>query len=109
MRKKKWARPELDNCKYFLQDPNINRGKWREYIGNDNPIYIELGCGKGNFISKIACKNRNINFIAIDIKDDMLGYARRKIEETYDGKNIYNITLLAYDIERIRRYIQRKR
>lgn len=105
MRKKKWARPELNECKYFLPKPTVNMDKWKKYFGNDKPIYLELGCGKGTFISQLACKNKDINFIAIDIKDDMLGYARRKIEEAYDGKDIENIALLAYDIERIRRNI----
>ncbi len=105
MRKKKWARPELDSCEYFIKEPMINKGKWIEFFKNSAPIYLELGCGKGNFISKLACKNRDINFIAIDIKDDMLGYARRKIEEEYEGNGIDNVALLAYDIERIRRYI----
>ena len=108
MRKKKWARPELDNCKYFLQEPIINKDNWREFFNNDKPIYLELGCGKGSFISQIAYKNRDKNFIAIDIKDDMLGYARRKIEEIYGKNCIDNVVLLAYDIERIRRCNWRK-
>ena len=103
MRKKKWARPELDNCIYFMQEPTANIGKWKEYFNNNHPIYLELGCGKGSFISQIANNNKDINFIAIDLKDDMLGYARRKIEEAYAGKDINNIVLIAYDIERIRR------
>ena len=103
MRKKKWARPEVDDCPYFLQEPTINKDKWKDYFSNNNPIYLELGCGKGSFISQIASKNRDINFIAIDLKDDMLGYARRKIEEAYKHNNIDNVVLLAYDIERIRR------
>ena len=108
MRKKKWARPELENCEYFVKEPTINKGKWKDYFKNVNPINIELGCGKGYFISQIASINKNINYIAIDIKDDMLGYARRKIEDAYNGKNIDNVVLLAYDIERIRRCIFRR-
>ena len=101
MRKKPWARPELEKCDYFLKEPTINRGKWKDAFSNDAPIHLELGCGKGNFISQIAFRNQNINYIAIDLKDDMLGYARRKTEESFNGKPIRNLILLAYDIERI--------
>ncbi len=101
MRKKKWARPELENCSYFIKEPKSNKGKWNDFFKNHAPLYLELGCGKGNFISKAAYKNQNINYIAIDLKDDMLGYARRKIQEEYRNKPIENIAILAYDIERI--------
>ena len=101
MRKKAWARPELNKCLYFIKDPTSNKGKWKEYFANNNPINLELGCGKGSFISQIANKNRDVNFIAVDIKDDMLGYARRKIEVEYGDNIVKNVALLAYDIERI--------
>ena len=101
MRKKRWARPELEECKYFLKDPTSNKGKWKEAFTNNAPIHLELGCGKGNFISRISIKNPNINYIAIDLKDDMLGYARRKIEQAYSGEQVNNVWLVAYDIERI--------
>lgn len=101
MRKKPWARPELDACPFFIKEPTSNKGKWKEYFDNDKPIYLELGCGKGTFIAKTANRNKNINYIAVDIKDDMLGYARRKIEAEFNGKEVENIALLPYDIERI--------
>ena len=105
IRKKKWARPELEECIYILKEPTQNIGKWSKYFKSENPIYLDLGCGRGSFISKLASQNKDINFVAIDIKDDMLGYARRNIEEEYSGKEVNNVCLLAYDIERIRRYI----
>lgn len=101
MRKKPWARPELEVCDFFIKEPAANKGRWNEYFKNKAPIYLELGCGKGSFIAQIAHKNKNINFIAIDLKDDMLGYARRKVEAEYGKEKIENIALLAYDIERI--------
>ena len=72
IRRKKWARPELENCPFFLKNPTDNCGKWNKAFIRNNPIHIELGCGKGNFISKLACKNKDINYIAIDLKSDML-------------------------------------
>lgn len=101
MRKKPWARPELDACNYFIKEPKSMKGKWKTYFTNQAPIYLELGCGKGSFIAQIASNNRNINFIAVDIKDDMLGYARRKLEMAYNGEKVENVALMPYDIERI--------
>lgn len=101
MRKKPWARPELEECPFFIQQPILQKGKWNQYFKKKAPIYLELGCGKGGFLSQIASKNRDINFIAVDIKDEMLAYARRKLVEAYEGEKIENVALLPYDIERI--------
>ena len=40
--------------KYFINNPSEYKGKWNKLFGNDNPIYIEIGMGKGNFIIKNA-------------------------------------------------------
>lgn len=101
MRKKPWARPELEACQFFIQQPASQKGKWRQYFVKEAPIFLELGCGKGGFLAQIASKNRDINFIAVDIKDEMLGYARRKLETAYNGEKIENVALMPYDIERI--------
>ena len=79
MRRKPWARPELAQCKYFIDNPKDVKGKWKELFENDNPIHLELGTGKGVFIADLAVKHPEINYIAIDIKSDVLGYARRNI------------------------------
>mgnify|MGYP003306068392 CR=1 FL=1 len=47
---------------------------------------MELGCGKGNFISQLAVQNPSTNYIAIDLVDAMLGLAKRKVEEKYNEK-----------------------
>ena len=79
------------------------KGKWRELFGNDKPLYLELGCGKGGFISQIAAKNQDTNFIAIDMVDAMLGLAKRNIESVYGERNleVNNVYLTRFDIERI--------
>lgn len=45
-----------------------HQGKWNEFFGNDNPIVLELGCGKGEYTVALARKNPNVNYIGIDIK-----------------------------------------
>ena len=103
IRYKKWARPELEASSFYIDNPEEMKGKWKEYFKNDNPIHLELGCGKGQFISELASENLNINYIAIDLIDAMLGLAKRNVEAKYKEKNIEpkNIVLTRFDIERI--------
>ncbi len=101
IRRKKWARPELEKCEYYLENPIQNKGKWKEQFKKEQPIHLELGCGKGDFISKLASKNENINYIAMDIKCDMLGYVRRKAEIEYGNKEVENLLIVAQNIEQI--------
>ena len=104
IRYKKWARPELEASKFYIDNPESIKGKWIEqYKNKENPIHLELGCGKGQFISKLAVINQNVNYIAIDLVDAMLGLAKRNIEEEYKQNNIEpeNVLITRFDIERI--------
>ena len=103
IRYKKWARPELEASPFYIDNPEEMKGKWKEYFGNNHPIHLELGCGKGQFISELASENLDINYIAIDLVDAMLGLAKRNVEAKYKEKNIEpkNIVLTRFDIERI--------
>lgn len=104
IRYKKWARPELEASKFYIDNPEELRGKWKNFFKNsENPIHLELGCGKGQFISKLASNTKQINYIAIDLVDAMLGLAKRNIEQEYKEKNIEptNIVITRFDIERI--------
>lgn len=100
LRKKPWARPELEACNFFIINPRENKGKWRESFNNDNPIYLELGCGKGTFIAVHGSENKDINYIAIDIKDEVLVLAKRNIEKAYKEKDqeVNNLKLMAQEI-----------
>lgn len=104
IRYKKWARPELEASKFYEDEPEKWKGKWKEHFKNPNqPFMLELGCGKGQFISKLALQNQNINYLAIDLVDAMLGLAKRNIEEEYKKaeKEPDNVMLTRFDIERI--------
>ena len=76
MRKKPWARPELEACEFFIQKPSEYKGRWKEFFKNDNPIYMELGCGKGTFMAVHGSQNPDINYITVDIKDEVLVLAK---------------------------------
>ena len=104
IRYKKWARPELEASKFYEDEPEKWKGKWKEHFKNpDLPFMIELGCGKGQFISKLALENQNVNYLAIDLIDAMLGLAKRNIEQSYKEENIEpeNVLITRFDIERI--------
>ena len=104
IRYKKWARPELEECKFYIDNPEEVKGKWKSLFKNpDLPLNLELGCGKGQFISHLASENLNQNYIAIDLVDAMLGLAKRNVEQIYKEKNIEpnNIILTRFDIDRI--------
>lgn len=103
IRFKAWARPELEASKFYIDNPEDYKGKWSELFGNDKPLQLELGCGKGSFISQKAIRHLDTNFIAIDLVDAMLGLAKRKVEESYaeHDLNVDNVYLTRYDIERI--------
>lgn len=110
IRFKPWARGELEASKFYIDNPEDYKEKWRELFANDKPLHIELGCGKGGFISQIAVYNPDINYIAIDLVDAMLGLAKRKVEEEYKMANreIDNIYLTRYDIERINNILSKE-
>lgn len=88
IRCKPWAKPELEACGFCVNEPDENKGKWNEVFEHRQPIYLELGCGKGGFISQLAPQRPDINFIALDIKNEMLVLAKRKIEQAYSEKNM---------------------
>ena len=53
-RRKPWSEAEMANNKALVTNPTENKGKWNEVFGNDNPIYVEIGCGKGGFLSEMS-------------------------------------------------------
>ena len=80
VRKRKGAEEHLANHpQYVILEPEAAKGKWHELFGNDNPIHIEVGSGKGAFITGMAQQNPDINYIGIDIQLSVLSYALDKV------------------------------
>jgi tRNA (guanine-N7-)-methyltransferase len=103
IRKKKWAEPELAACRYYTNEPEQYRGRWKEFFGNDKPIELEIGCGKCTFSAEKAIQNPDTNFIALDIKSDMLGVGRRNVERIFSesDRSPDNIALVRCNVEQI--------
>ena len=104
IRFKPWARPELEASSFYRDNPEELKNQWiNEFKNHNNPIHLELGCGKGQFISQLSVQNPDINYIAIDLVDAMLGLAKRNVEQVYreQKKEVDNLILTRFDIERI--------
>lgn len=103
IRCKPWARPELEASPFFIAEPAAHRGHWDEVFGNGKPIYLELGCGKGGFASQAVLHWTDVNFIAVDIKNEMLVLAKRKIEQALEGaeRSHEQVRVMIYNISNI--------
>lgn len=102
IRRKKWAREELDNFEFYIDKPDVFKNTWRsKFKDNNKPLYVELGCGKGTFISKLASTNKDINYIAVDMIEAMLGLTKRNIELEYGYNPIDNLYLIRANVELI--------
>ena len=101
-RKVKNLDERIDATKGFLvEEATSYKGRWRELFGNDGRLYLELGCGKGGFIAQKAFMHPEKNFIAFDIKSEVLAIAKRNIEAVYGTTHCPNVKITAFDIERI--------
>ena len=89
----------LNNSNYFISNPFQYRGKWDKLFKNSNPIYIEIGMGKGKFIIENAIKYPNINFIGIEKYDSVIARCLPKIPEGL--KNLIIVRLDALEIDKI--------
>ena len=107
IRRKKWARPELAVCPFFESEPEKLRARWKERFSREQPLYLELGCGKGVFAAHLALNNSDANLLAVDIKSDMLGVARRRIEEIFNDsrRSVDNLILTAYNVEHLEKIL----
>lgn len=103
MRRKPQARPQLAVCPFCVADPNANKGQWAAQFVRQNPLYLELGCGKGNFIAEHAALHPEINYLAIDIKSEVLWDTMKHIQAEFEsaGREIDNVKIMSHDIERI--------
>ena len=93
LRNVKNAREIVDNSPFVVHEPKEFKGKYNEVFGNNNPIELEIGMGKGNFIIDKAMKNPDINFIGVERYESVLCRALEKLED----KQLPNVKIICID------------
>lgn len=99
LRKKPWIGEALQDYRTFVyrQAGEELAGKWSEIFDCKAPLHVELGTGKGRFISGMAERHPECNFIGIEAQQDVLYYAAQKVAE----RELTNVKLLVFDINNI--------
>lgn len=96
----KGAKEKINKSNYIIQNPEEYKGKIKTLFQNNNPIHLEIGMGKGDFIIGMAVKYPNINFIGIEKFDSVILRATEKLE-MFDLKNLKLIRFDATEIDNI--------
>ena len=94
------ARETIAESQWIVQDPAACRGKWKERFGNDHPIHLEIGTGKGKFINQLAVENPGINYVGIEKYSSVLIRALDKLDES----EAQNLLFIRGDAELICEY-----
>lgn len=102
LRKKPWIDTAIRDLDEFLfsqpeQLAAIDKGNWAAMFNRTAPLHVELGTGKGRFISQMALQQPNVNFIGIEAQQDVIYYAGLKVKEL----ELSNVRLLLFDINNI--------
>lgn len=87
----------LDNSNYLVKNPNSYKGKWKDLFGNNNPICLELGMGRGSFIIEMARKHPNINYIGLELDKNQTAYALKSVS----SQNLKNLKIICANANNI--------
>ncbi len=98
LKKVKNALEKIKESKYYVDFPEESLGRWNQVFSNENPIYLEIGMGKGTFLIEMAQKYPEINFIGMEMYDSVLVKAVEKLENI---ETLQNLKLLLYDANRL--------
>lgn len=84
-------------------EPQQLKGRWHEFFGNTNPIHIECGMGKGQFISRMSLNNPHNNYIGMDIYDELLRRGSEKARALWQSEKgadeVPNLALVRGDVQ----------
>lgn len=86
-----------------LQYPEGMKGKWKDFFGNENPVTLELACGKGEYTISLARQYTDRNFIGIDLKGNRIWAGAKKALD----EGLENAAFLRTQIERITDYFEK--
>lgn len=102
LRNIKGAREVIAGSHYVVHEEEKQAGSWHEIFGNDHPIHIEIGMGKGKFIMALAKRNPHMNYVGIEKYSSVLIRALDKMErEEKPLKNLYFIRMDAENITNV--------
>ncbi len=103
MRKKKHCSERLEKCEsLWIKAPEECKSKWHGLFGNDNPIHVEIGCGKGQFVTQMAALHPDINYIAIDVEPNVLVIALEKAT----AAGVENVRFIIADAAKLNEYFE---
>lgn len=91
------SRQMIADSRFVVHDPMEQKGHWKDVFGNENPIHIEIGMGKGQFLTRLAIANPDINYIGIEKYSTVLLRATQKLEE----QELANLRLIRMEAETI--------
>ncbi|MCJ7842772.1 tRNA (guanosine(46)-N7)-methyltransferase TrmB [Lederbergia sp. NSJ-179] len=101
VRHKPWAKEKIEQYpQYVIPHPTAYAGNWADLFGNHHPIHIEVGTGKGQFISKMAIAHPEVNYIGIEVQQSVIVSALDKVIET----GLSNVKLLHSDGADLRKF-----
>ena len=92
------AKEAIVESEFVVSEPEERRGKWKELFGNENPVHLEIGMGKGRFMMDMARLHPEINYIGIEMYDSVLLRAVQKYEALVEeGQRLENLYFLRMD------------
>lgn len=91
------SREKIENSSYVIHNPEEIKGSWIQFFGNQNPIQIEIGMGKGKFLIELAQRNPSINYVGIEKYSSVLVRALEKQDEI----QLSNLRFIRFDAEYI--------
>lgn len=104
LRNIKGARDAIAESPLVVHEPEKKKGKWKEVFGNDHPIRIEIGMGKGKFLYELASRNPQINYVGIEKYSSVLLRALQKME----AEPLSNLLFIRMDAEEITEVFDRE-
>ena len=92
----------VQNSPYVIHEPEKMKGNMREIFGNENPIHIEIGMGKGQFLTEMARRNPQINYIGIELYSSVLFRALQKMDAMNETQSApHNLRFLCIDARKL--------
>ncbi|HEO8420066.1 tRNA (guanosine(46)-N7)-methyltransferase TrmB [Niallia sp. FSL W8-0635] len=104
LRHKPWAKDKLSAYpQYVIQNPEDWKGKWDQAFSQNGPIHIEIGTGKGRFITEMAKANPSINYIGVELQESVIVSALDRLIEA----EVPNLKLMNMNAEKLTEYFEK--